>query len=128
MNAQVIVLGVDDHGFMETPPDAWSVAWYDFSARPGTGGNAVFSGQSLPGPAVFTNLHALVRGDRVEVRLTDGTVIGYAVTSTQEVGPDTNPRPLIGPSASEQVTLIACVFSGPELELTGWLIVKAERH
>jgi hypothetical protein len=47
---------------MPSPDNAWDVAWYDFSARPGAGSNAVFSGHvdyHDVGPAVFWNLRDL---------------------------------------------------------------------
>ena len=135
VNAGVIVFGVDDHGFMETPPDAWSIAWYDFSARPGTGGNAVFSGNMLwftgsaPGPAIFMDLRRLQRGDIVIVALVDGSEIQYAVTSTQAIGPDDpDVDAVIGPTAQDQITLITGQRLGPGAGHTVWVVVRAERR
>src|SRR5215831_3673382 len=63
-------------GAMQNPTGAWVAAWYDDSARPGTGGNAVFAGHvddpAGGGPALFSRLHELGRGDEVAVRGQDG--------------------------------------------------------
>jgi LPXTG-site transpeptidase (sortase) family protein len=128
VDAPVIVLGLDQDGVMETPPDAWNVGWYDFSVQPGGGSNAVFAGQSTPGPAVFTSLHNLTHGDRVEARMSNGTTIAYSVASLQNVGPETNPQPIVGPAQNDQLTLIACLFTEPDRHLTGWLVVKADKR
>ena len=58
-------------GVMESPSGPDVVAWYDFSAKPGLGGNAVFSGHVdyvQRGPAVFWDLRKLVDGDVVAGR------------------------------------------------------------
>jgi hypothetical protein len=44
VDAPLVMLGIDDNGVMQSTSNAWDVAWYDFSARPGASGNAVFSG------------------------------------------------------------------------------------
>ena len=65
VDAPLVTLGVDDNGVMQSTSNAYDVAWYDFSARPGAGGNAVFSGHvdyHDVGAAVFWNLRELERG------------------------------------------------------------------
>ena len=44
VDATIVTMGIDENGVMQSPHNAYDVAWYDFSARPGFGGNAVFSG------------------------------------------------------------------------------------
>jgi LPXTG-site transpeptidase (sortase) family protein len=133
VDASVVVLGVDENGAMETPEGPWEVAWYDFTARPGFGSNAVFSGHvdarytGSPGPAVFWNLKDLEQGDRIEVRLADGTVHEYAVISRWSVDADTaDVGSIVGPTEKEVVTLITCGGdAGTAYQQR--LIVRAER-
>ena len=133
VEAAVVVLGIDENGAMETPEGPWEVAWYDFTARPGAGSNAVFSGHvdalytGSPGEAVFWNLKDLEQGDLIEVKLDDGTVYRYAVVSRWSVDGDTSEvGPIIGGTEKDVITLITC---GGNLGTTydQRLIVRAER-
>jgi sortase (surface protein transpeptidase) len=71
IDAPVTVKGLDPSGAMQNPNGPEDVAWYDFTARPGQGGNTVFSGHLNYhdyGPAVFARLWEMTAGDLVEVR------------------------------------------------------------
>ena len=71
IDAPVTVKGLDPSGAMQNPNGPEDVAWYDFTARPGQGGNTVFSGHldyHDYGPAVFARLWEMTAGDLVEVR------------------------------------------------------------
>ena len=68
-DAPIVVKGIDVDGVMQSPDHAEDVAWHDFTARPGSGSNAVFSGHVdyvNVGPAVFWPLKDLnaVRASR----------------------------------------------------------------
>jgi LPXTG-site transpeptidase (sortase) family protein len=135
VNAGVIVLGLDDDGVMQSPPGPREVAWYDFTARPGVGSNAVFSGHptwSDPGAGrpAFARLHELAAGDVVAVRLSDGSELEYAVTSIQRVTvASANVNEIVGPTSSERVTLITCAqIDEPGEHCATWLIVRANRR
>ncbi len=89
VNAPVSMFGIDDKLVPEVPYTATDVAWYDFSARPGTGGNAVFAGHvTWNGPAVFYDLDKLEKGDEVRLQGYDGTKVVYRVSSVFQVDPD----------------------------------------
>ncbi len=135
-NAPVIVLGLDEKGVMESPDGPSDAAWYDFSAHPGSGSNAVFSGHvdwtydGDPGPAVFWHLKDMQAGDIVEVKLEDGTVYKYAVDTVVTVDPDTVDVPsIVGPTPKEIVTLITCggTFDQSVGHYQSRVIVRAER-
>src|SRR3989304_4140760 len=65
------------------------VAWYNFSAQPGTGGNAIFAGHvTWNGPAVFYELESLQPGDIVRLVGEDGTELDYQVSSSFAVDPE----------------------------------------
>jgi LPXTG-site transpeptidase (sortase) family protein len=129
----VVVKGVDAAGVMQSPDNAFDTAWYDFSAKPGYGGNAVFSGHVdyiNVGKAVFWELKDLNPGDEIQIRLEDGTVYRYAVNFKQQYDAATAPvEEIVGPTPRETVTLITCsgTFSNVSHQYDKRLIVRAER-
>jgi LPXTG-site transpeptidase (sortase) family protein len=133
VDAPVITLGVDDQGIMQSPRKPFDVGWYDFSARPGTGGNAVFSGHvdfASVGAAVFWNLRELVPGDLIEVRLADGTDYQYLVVSNVSYPRDDAPiADIVGPTGKDTVTIITCTgtFNRDIHQYSHRLVVRAER-
>ncbi len=100
------------NGYMDLPYNPYQVAWYDFTAKPGMGGNAVFSAHVdyiRHGPAVFAGLHRLQPDDEVLIRLQDGTLLHYAVL-TNEMVPlaSLDMRQVLAPVDGEITTLITC--------------------
>jgi LPXTG-site transpeptidase (sortase) family protein len=133
IDAPVVVKGVDAGGVMESPDNAFDTAWYDFSAKPGYGGNAVFSGHVdyiNVGKAVFWNLKDLNPGDEIQVRLEDGTIYTYKVNFKQQYDAETAPvEQIVGPTPNETITLITCsgTFSSASHQYDKRLVVRAER-
>ncbi len=133
--APVQVKGVDANNVMVSPDGPTNVAWYDFSAKPGFGGNAVFSGHVdyiNYGPAVFWHIKDLVPGDTIEVRLEGGTVYKYAVSAINSVSASPSEeelREIVGPSQTDIVTLITCsgAFSYETHQYDQRTIVRAQR-
>ena len=133
VDAPVVVRGVDANGIMETPDGPEDVAWYDFTAKPGFGSNAVFSGHVdyiNYGPAVFWNLKDLNPGDGIEVRLEDGTVYRYSVEQREQVYADeADVGKIVGPTPTEIITLITCggTFDPSVGQYDQRVIVRAQR-
>lgn len=133
VDAPISIKAVDANGVMETPDGPWDVAWYDFTARPGFGSNAVFSGHLDyvdVGPAVFWRLRELAPNDLVEVRLEDGTVYQYQVVAMDTVDAETvDVGKIVGPTEQEMVTLITCAgtFDPTTRQYDQRLIVRANR-
>ena len=133
VDAPIVVLGVDDDGVMETPDGPLKVAWYDFSARPGFGSNAVFSGHVdyyNYGAAVFWNLKDLEQDDIIELRLEDGTVYQYEVFSRNEYGAANAPiQEIVGRTDAEVITLITCggTFDPSIGQYDNRVVVRAQR-
>lgn len=133
IDAPVVVKGVDNAGVMIAPDNAYDVAWYDFSAQPGFGGNAVFAAHVdyiRVGPAVFWNIKDLVEGDIIEIQQADGTSIKYAVNFKQQYDAATAPvNDIVGPTPKESVTLITCggTFNSASHQYDKRLVVRAER-
>ncbi|MGH2362139.1 MAG: class F sortase [bacterium] len=135
VNAPVSMFGMDENLVPKVPYTATDVAWYDFSARPGTGGNAVFAGHvTWNGPAVFYDLDQLVTGDQVKLAGQDGTQIVYKVTEVFQVDPnDPDSRKVMWPTDKDVITIITCSgkfygTSDPVLggDYTHRLIVRGE--
>ena len=133
VDAPVVTLSIDENGVMQSPGNAYDVAWYDFSARPGTGSNVVFSGHvdyHDVGAAVFWNLRDLQPGDLIEVRLDDGTVYHYSVSALNCMPVGEAPiNQIVGPTQSEVVTLITCcgTFNSSTRQYDRRLVVRADR-
>ena len=133
INAPVVVKGVDANGVMQAPDNAYSTVWYNFSAKPGFDGNAVFAGHVdyiHVGEAVFWHLKDVNQGDIIEVHLQDGTVYRYGVTLKQQYDSSTAPvSDIVGPTPKQSVTLITCsgTFNSATHQYDKRLVVRAER-
>jgi LPXTG-site transpeptidase (sortase) family protein len=132
IDAPVTVKGLDPSGAMQNPNGPEDVAWYDFTARPGQGGNAVFSGHldyHDYGPAVFARLREMTAGDLVEVRLEDGTVHRYVVTISVLYPAESAPsQEIVGPTGREMVTMVTCggTWQGRPQGYSHRLVVRAD--
>jgi LPXTG-site transpeptidase (sortase) family protein len=133
IDAPIVEKGVDEQGVMQAPDNATDVAWYDFSAHPGTGSNAVFAAHVdyiHVGEAVFWNLKDLEPGDLIRVQLADGTEYKYSVDFKQQFDAATAPvNDIVGPTPREMVTLITCggTFDSSSHQYDKRLVVRAER-
>jgi sortase (surface protein transpeptidase) len=113
VEAPVITLGLDENAVPRVPDNPRDVAWYDFSSRPGWGGNAVFAGHgewSSNGqyePGVFHALSSLELGDEIKVVLEDGAEYAYKVTASQTI-PYDDPQAVevMGATPEDTITLI----------------------
>ena len=133
VDAPIVTIGVDGDGVMESPSTPTDVGWYDFTARPGSAGNAVFSAHvdyRNYGPAVFWDLRKLEPNDIVEVDGQDGSVYQYEVVSSIAYPADQAPvSEIVGPTERETVTLITCdgTFNSEVRQYSHRLVVQAER-
>jgi LPXTG-site transpeptidase (sortase) family protein len=94
-----------------TGPDARDVvAWYNFSAKPGIGSNAVFAGHvTWFGSAVFYNLTSLAAGDEIRLLANDGTELEYTVSEVFDVSAsDPNAVQVMAGTAKDTLTIITC--------------------
>ena len=135
ISAPVSTFGLDAELVPEVPYTATDVAWYDFSARPGTGGNAVFAGHvTWSGPAVFYNLDQLQTGDQIQLRDDNGTQLVYEVSSLFQVDPhDPESLKVMWATDRDVMTIITCSgkyfdTSDPVLggDYTHRLVVRAD--
>jgi LPXTG-site transpeptidase (sortase) family protein len=115
IDAPIIVMGLDSRNYPEVPDSGSEVAWYTFSAPPGSGSNAVFSGHvdwyywGLPGAGVFYHLRELQIGDEISLKLDDGSQLRYMVTGNVAVAyDDPNVVKVMDPTSRDVITLITC--------------------
>ena len=133
VDAPVTVKGVQPGAVMDVPNGPEDVAWYNFTARPGMGGNAVLSGHldyRNYGAAVFWRLKELGEGDIVELRLADGSALHYRVSLKLSYDARIAPvSEIVGPTSKEVVTLITCGgnFDSGSRSYSDRLVVRAER-
>jgi LPXTG-site transpeptidase (sortase) family protein len=131
VDAPVITENLLPDGTMASPPKPDLVAWYDFTTKPGLGGNAVFAGHLdyiNYGAAVFWNLKKLVQGDTIDVVLADGTLIRYQVTASQSYPVDKVPmREVLATSDTDILTVITCGGAFAGSQYSDRLVVRAVR-
>ncbi|EKD23795.1 MAG: peptidase C60 sortase A and B [uncultured bacterium] len=82
VDAPVEYVGLTPQGAMDAPKEAANGAWFKLGPRPGTTGSAVIAGHygwknNLP--AVFDNLHMLVKGDKISIEDEKGQVITFVI-------------------------------------------------
>jgi sortase (surface protein transpeptidase) len=112
VGTRLLVLG-DPHGnvlSVQTLAQASEAAWYDFSAVPGTPGNAVLVGHvdTYTGPGVFYNLYRLRPGDPIYVG-TGGRRLRFAVRKVTEVPKHLFPvNQVFGTTNSRHLWIITC--------------------
>lgn len=132
VQATVEVKGLDANNVMEAPDRPTDVAWYTFTARPGSGGNAVFSGQCDTGQpgnkGVFGYLDQLVSGDLIEVVSDKRTEIRYRVSQTSDYSLSNIPmQQLLAGAPADEITLITCSGSYVRGGYDHRLVVRAVR-
>ena len=84
LNSRLHHVGLDPTGAIEAPSGARydEAAWYRHSPTPGSLGPSIILGHvdsAANGPSVFFRLAELVRGDRISVTRTDGSIARFTV-------------------------------------------------
>jgi LPXTG-site transpeptidase (sortase) family protein len=115
VDAPVEAFGLDANQVPEVPTGPGQgpghiVAWYNFSAKPGTGSNAVFAGHvTWNGAGVFYNLTSLTTGDSIKLQGQDGTLLTYKVSDAYDVDPnDPNSIQVMARTSTDTLTIITC--------------------
>lgn len=89
IDAAVEYVGLTSDGAMAVPKGPDSVAWFNIGPRPGEKGSAVIAGHEgwkNDIPAVFDNLHALQKGDKIYVEDEKGTTTAFVVRELKTYG------------------------------------------
>jgi hypothetical protein len=96
---------------VEVPTDYQQPGWYRPGPAPGQLGSAVILGHvdSYQGPGVFFRLGALRPGDRISVRLADGTVTHFVVDKVASYPKTRFPaHQVYGPHGYSALQLVTC--------------------
>jgi LPXTG-site transpeptidase (sortase) family protein len=133
LDARITTAGLTPDNVMEVPANPFEVAWYTFTAPPGTGGNAVFTGHvdhHAVGRSIFWNLRKVKVGDLVEYRALDGQVFRYRVYAIATMPASAPANDVVAQTATEIMTLITCSgsFNRASRAYDSRLIVQAVRE
>ncbi|HEY5625183.1 MAG TPA: class F sortase [Dehalococcoidia bacterium] len=110
VDATVNSFGLDANAIPEVPRNGQEVAWYDWSAEPGTGSNAVLAGHvTWSGLGVFYYLDQLGDGDQILLRSGEGAELSYTVEENFLIDPgDPSSLVLMAPTDDDTITVITC--------------------
>ncbi|MFJ6893953.1 class F sortase [Streptomyces hokutonensis] len=113
VDAPFTELATDDSGRLEPPPadDVNMVGWYAKGASPGERGAAIIAGHvdTKTSAAVFAGLSDLKKGDRFNVKRSDGRTATFAVDSSDTFEKDDFPDARVyADTPDAQVRLITC--------------------
>jgi hypothetical protein len=111
VSAPVSTFGLDANAVPIVPTGPYAggvVAWYDFSARPGTGGNSVYAGHvTWNGAAVFYYLSSLGAGDLIRIRDDRGAEVVYRVVANDLLDVHTTLQKMY-PVERDLLTIVTC--------------------
>ena len=113
VNAPIKSLGLDRAGAIQTPPisNPNLVGWYRGGPTAGEAGPAIMLGHKDTNTrsAVFTRLHELEYGDKIEVYRLDGTVAVFTVGGIEQANKQTFPTNRVyGHADNAELRLITC--------------------
>jgi len=111
VDAPIVELGLDGDGVPQVPLNGKDVAWYNFSAKPGAGSNAVFAGHVNWAGALgaFGKIDKLENGDTVRLITDNGQEFTYEVFANYYVDPsDPESLKVMAPTPTDTITLITC--------------------
>jgi sortase (surface protein transpeptidase) len=111
VKSDLMDLGLNRDGTMETPPEAYPAGWYTGAPTPGEIGPAIIAGHvNWSGdPGVFAKLHELEPGDQVAVVRRDGATVLFRVDRVDRYPKDKFPtRAVYGDIPYSGLRLITC--------------------
>jgi len=105
-------VGLTSQGEMGVPKGPDVVAWYNRGPRPGEKGSSVVDGHfdwENGGPAVFSNLYKLHKGDKLYIKDEKGATISFVVRESRSYDPQADARGVFFSSDGEaHLNLITC--------------------
>lgn len=104
-------VGITTDGYMDTPSQSNTVAWYKHGARWGENGNTTITGHyndSAGNPAVFAKLHTLNIGATIEIKTDQSSYIFEVSRSNSEEFDSISLLDLFGERMESRLNLITC--------------------
>ncbi|MCW2737081.1 sortase [Nocardioides sp.] len=112
VSARLVGLGLQDDGTVEVPSVRGTAGWFRLGTVPGRRGSAVILGHvdSVDGPDVFADLSALRSPDRVQVVLSDDSLVTFEVTGIETYANADFPADLVyaGTRRRRELNLVTC--------------------
>lgn len=112
VSTDLVRLGLQADETVQVPQVAARAGWFELGPPPGQPGSSVVLGHvdSAAGPAVFHRLSELRPGDRVKVRLDDGSVAEFAVRRVATYANDDFPARQVyaGDPDAHALNLVTC--------------------
>lgn len=112
VNANVIYVGLDSKGAVDTPKGPAEVAWYKLGPRPGQKGSAIITGHFGPwqtgAQSVFDNLHKLKTGDKIYVKDSEGKDLEFIVTGSKIYQPSDLATEVFNKNDGTYLNIITC--------------------
>ncbi len=111
VRTRLVRLGQHQDGTVEVPGNPAEAGWFELGPPPGAAGSSVILGHvdSTSGPAVFYRLKELSPGDRIAVRLDDGTTVRFRVHSVETYdNADFPAQRVYGKQGRSQLNLVTC--------------------
>lgn len=136
INVDAIVenVGVTQNGEMGVPKSPDELAWFELGPKPGEKGSSVISGHygwKNNIPAVFDNLHKLVKGDSVYVEDSEGKTVNFTVREVRSYDQNASAEDVFGSSDGDShLNLITCegVWNKEEKSYSSRLVVFADMN
>jgi sortase (surface protein transpeptidase) len=111
VRTHLLRLGERQDGTVEVPGNPALAGWFRLGPPPGASGSSVILGHvdSMNGPAVFYRLKELQAGDRIDVRMDDGTTVRFRVHSSATYpNADFPAKKVYGRQGRSQLNLVTC--------------------
>jgi hypothetical protein len=111
VRTRLLKLGEHQDGTVEVPGNPARAGWFRLGPPPGASGSSVILGHvdSMDGPAVFYRLKELEPGDRIAVRMDDGTTVRFRVhSSATYANADFPAKKVYGRRGRSQLNLVTC--------------------
>jgi len=134
VDSVVEYVGLASDGTMDTPKNPEDVAWFDPGPRPGENGSAVLAGHEgwkNGAPAVFDNLHALQKGDKLYVEDEKGATMAFVVRGFRTYGEKEDAADVFGfGDGKSHLNLITCqgVWNKARKSYSHRLVVFADKE
>lgn len=112
VSTRLVRLGIQEDGTVEVPSVRRTAGWFRLGTVPGQRGSSVILGHvdSVDGPDVFADLSALRTPDRVEVALSDDSLVTFEVTGIETFANADFPaeRVYAGTRRGRELNLVTC--------------------